>query len=102
MSILLSMLLAGGKMLMGYAANEFSSLNPALAQKFGYDSTEELFKGAQEKFSLVSTGVVQKPSCRLLLINVSLSFSFPTFLSRRILGSLTLSAYHRTLEDKNC
>ncbi|CAF9922191.1 MAG: hypothetical protein HETSPECPRED_004991 [Heterodermia speciosa] len=44
-------------------------LSPALAQKYGYSSPEELFKGAQEKFSLLSTGIVQKPSCRLLLIN---------------------------------
>ena len=53
-------------------ADLHDSLNPALAQKFGFASTEELFKEAQTKFSLVSTGIVQKPSCRLLLVNVSL------------------------------
>ena len=54
-------------------ANSHDSLNPALAQKFGFNSAEELFKEAQPKFSLVSTGIVQKPSCRLLLVNVSLA-----------------------------
>ncbi|KAL8775246.1 MAG: hypothetical protein Q9209_000252 [Squamulea sp. 1 TL-2023] len=44
-------------------------LTPALAQKFGYDSVEELYKKAQDDFSLVSTGIVEKPSTRLLLVN---------------------------------
>ena len=46
------------------------SLNPALAQKFGFGSTEAFKEGAQRKFSLLENGVLQKPSTRLLLINV--------------------------------
>ena len=47
-----------------------NSLNPALAQKFGFSSIEAFKEEAQRKFSLVEQGVVQKPSTRLLLINV--------------------------------
>ena len=71
-----------------------SSLNPALAQKFGYDSSEELFKGAQEKFSLVSTGIVEKPSCRLLLINVSYEPSAVDLASIPLLLCLRTSPSH--------
>ena len=47
-----------------------NSLTPALAQKFGFSSLEAFKEEAQRKFSLVEQGVVQKPSTRLLLINV--------------------------------
>ena len=47
------------------------SLNPALAQKFGYDSVQEFKEKSQKTFSLVETGIVNKESTRLLLINVS-------------------------------
>ena len=47
-----------------------NSLAPALAQKFGFSSVEAFKEEAQRKFSLVEQGVVQKPSTRLLLINV--------------------------------
>ena len=46
-------------------------LTPAMAMKHGYDSVEDYKDGVQKKFSLLETGVIQKPSCRLLLINVS-------------------------------
>ncbi|KAJ9132374.1 Esterase FrsA [Pleurostoma richardsiae] len=44
-------------------------LTPAMAAKHGYDSVEEYKAGVQKKFSLLETGVISKPSCRLLLIN---------------------------------
>ena len=50
-----------------------SSLTPALAQKFGYSSVDAFKEGAQRKFSLVENGIVEKPSTRLLLVNVSSS-----------------------------
>jgi pimeloyl-ACP methyl ester carboxylesterase len=42
---------------------------PALTEKFGYKTEEEFLDQAQKDFSLVELGVVEKPSCRLLLIN---------------------------------
>lgn len=42
---------------------------PALTAKFGYKSEDEFLDNAQKDFSLVELGVVDKPSCRLLLIN---------------------------------
>ena len=45
-------------------------LEPALNLKHGYETMEEFRKGAQKKFSLLETGIIEKPSTRLLLINV--------------------------------
>lgn len=42
-----------------------------MAMKHGYDTVEEYKEDVQKKFSLLETGIIQKPSCRLLLINVS-------------------------------
>lgn len=42
---------------------------PALQEKFGYKTEEEFLDNAQKDFSLVETGVVNLPACRLLLIN---------------------------------
>ncbi|GAB7363795.1 hypothetical protein MBLNU230_g4362t1 [Neophaeotheca triangularis] len=42
---------------------------PALTAKFGYKSEDEFMDKAQKDFSLIETGVVDMPSCRLLLIN---------------------------------
>ncbi|KAJ5647212.1 hypothetical protein N7490_003584 [Penicillium lividum] len=39
------------------------------AEKYGYSSTEDFIQNAQKKFSLVETGVVDQPNCRLLLLN---------------------------------
>ncbi|KAF7716417.1 Heptaketide hydrolyase [Penicillium ucsense] len=39
------------------------------AEKYGYSSTEEFIENAQKKFSLVETGVMDNPNCRLLLLN---------------------------------
>lgn len=47
-------------------------LSPAFAMKHGFASVQEYKEGVQKKFSLLETGIIQKPSCRLLLINVSL------------------------------
>ncbi|EAW14606.1 heptaketide hydrolyase ayg1 [Aspergillus clavatus NRRL 1] len=44
-------------------------LTKAWATKHGYASEAEFVAGAQKKFSLVETGVVDQPSCRLLLLN---------------------------------
>ena len=46
-------------------------LTPAMAMKHGFESVEEYKKGVQKKFSLLETGIIQQPSTRLLLINVS-------------------------------
>lgn len=46
------------------------SLTPCLAEKFGYTDVADFEKNAQKKFSLVETGVVDQPNCRLLMLNV--------------------------------
>lgn len=46
-------------------------LSPAMAMKHGYASVEEYKSGVQKKFSLLEAGVLEKPSTRLLLVNVS-------------------------------
>jgi hypothetical protein len=48
----------------------FDRLAEALAEKFGYGSVEEMKKDAQKRFSLLDNGILDKPSARLLLINV--------------------------------
>lgn len=45
------------------------SLLPALAGKFGYLSTEQLLSVVQHKWSLLRSGVLETPSCRLLPVN---------------------------------
>lgn len=47
-----------------------------MAQKFGYDSVEDLYKKSQNDFSLVSNGIVERPSTRLLLVNVGILVDF--------------------------
>lgn len=42
-----------------------------MAMKHGYKTVEEYKAGVQKKFSLLETGIIEKPSTRLLLINVS-------------------------------
>jgi hypothetical protein len=44
-------------------------LTAAWATKHGYKTVEEFVAGAQKKFSLVETGIVDQPGCRLLLLN---------------------------------
>lgn len=46
-------------------------LTPAMAMKHGFESVEAYKEGVQKKFSLLETGIIQGPSTRLLLINVS-------------------------------
>jgi hypothetical protein len=43
-----------------------------MATKHGFESVEAYKSGVQKKFSLLETGIIQNPSTRLLLINVSL------------------------------
>ncbi|KAL2161111.1 hypothetical protein VTH06DRAFT_8330 [Thermothelomyces fergusii] len=44
-------------------------LTPAMAMKHGFKSVEEYKAKAQKKFSLLETGIIQRPSTRLLLVN---------------------------------
>jgi len=46
-------------------------LTPAMAMKHGFASVDEYKEKVQKKFSLLETGIIEKPSTRLLLINVS-------------------------------
>ncbi|KAL6233789.1 hypothetical protein BDW75DRAFT_231663 [Aspergillus navahoensis] len=41
----------------------------AWAKKYGYDDSAEFCKSAQKKFSLLDTGVLDRPCARLLLLN---------------------------------
>lgn len=45
------------------------TITDSWAEKYGYDNTEDFVQNAQKKFSLVETGVVDQPNCRLLLLN---------------------------------
>lgn len=45
------------------------TLLPALREKFGYATEDDLLDRAQRDFSLVDNHIVDRPSCRLLLIN---------------------------------
>jgi hypothetical protein len=42
-----------------------------MALKHGYTSVDDYKNGVQKKFSLLELGILEKPSTRLLLINVS-------------------------------
>jgi hypothetical protein len=46
-------------------------LSPAMALKHGYANVGDYKDGVQKKFSLLELGILEKPSARLLLINVS-------------------------------
>jgi hypothetical protein len=46
-----------------------------MAEKFGFQNVEDFKKDGQKKFSLLDNGIVKNPSCRLLLLNVSLFLS---------------------------
>jgi hypothetical protein len=51
---------------------------PAMALKHGFDTAEDYKRDALRKFSLLETGILQKPSTRLLLVNVwHMIFEFP-------------------------
>lgn len=56
-------------------APDIFRLGPAMALKHGYSSVDEFRNNVQKKFSLLETGIIQKPSTRLLLINVRSTFS---------------------------
>jgi hypothetical protein len=47
-----------------------------MAMKHGFSSVAMYKANAQKKFSLLETGIIQKPSTRLLLINVSCFLGF--------------------------
>jgi hypothetical protein len=44
-----------------------------MALKHGYTNVEAYKNGVQKKFSLLELGILEKPSTRLLLINVSIA-----------------------------
>jgi hypothetical protein len=48
-----------------------------MATKHGYKSVDEYKEGVQKKFSLLETGIIEKPSTRLLLINGTLDGLMP-------------------------
>lgn len=53
------------------ADTERRSLAECLAVKHGYDNVEELKKDGKDRFSLVESGILDKPCAKLLLVNVS-------------------------------
>ncbi|KAI8631659.1 alpha/beta-hydrolase [Xylariaceae sp. FL1651] len=53
------------------------TLLPALAMKHGFEDVEEYKRQALKRFSLLETGVLEKPSARLLLINGTLDGLMP-------------------------
>jgi hypothetical protein len=55
-------------------ANVRGRITDCWAEKYGYSSTKEFEENAQKKFSLIETGVMDQPNCRLLLLNVSAFF----------------------------
>ncbi|EJT68533.1 hypothetical protein GGTG_13891 [Gaeumannomyces tritici R3-111a-1] len=52
-------------------------LSPAMAMKHGFESVEAYREGAQKKFSLLETGILDQPSTRLLLVNGTLDGLMP-------------------------
>lgn len=60
----------------------FDSITDPWAEKYGYSSTEDFIENAQKKFSLVETGIMDQPNCRLLLLNVSVSMALNCELCR--------------------
>lgn len=44
-----------------------------MSLKHGYTNVEAYKNGVQKKFSLLELGILEKPSTRLLLINVSIT-----------------------------
>jgi hypothetical protein len=49
----------------------FVSLSHVLALKFGYEDVTAMKKDAKRRFSLLENGILNAPSARALLINVS-------------------------------
>lgn len=45
------------------------TLSHAYIKKYGYDSWDQLLENAQKDFSLVNSGLLDGPCCRLLLVN---------------------------------
>jgi len=42
---------------------------PALTRKFGYSTPDDFMDNAQSRWSLVENGIVERDSCRLLMVN---------------------------------
>ncbi|KAJ5281737.1 hypothetical protein N7478_007109 [Penicillium angulare] len=45
------------------------TITDSWAEKYGYATTEDFIQNSQKKFSLVETGIMDQPNCRLLLLN---------------------------------
>lgn len=65
-------------------------MSPAMALKHGYSNVED-YNGVQKKFSLLELGILDKPSTRLLLINVSLSAKIANVLELGLTKHRTLT-----------
>ena len=63
--------LAVRRLMLTHLAN--SSLDVALAAKFGYDGVESLKQDSQKRFSLLENGILDQRSTTLLIVNVRLA-----------------------------
>ncbi len=77
-----------------------------MAMKHGYKTVEEYKEGVQKKFSLLENGIIQQPSTRLLLINVSSLAPVPelkgmkrSIISDHEIGYSRWPHAHRGLDD---
>lgn len=69
-------------------------LSEAYVKKYGYKDWEELMDRAQHEYSLVKSGIVNKPCCRLLLVNGTHDGLMP------IEDSMLLSEYGKPKESR--
>lgn len=69
-------------------------LDHAYVAKYGYKDWEELVENAQKDFSLVESGLLDGPCCRLLLVNGTLDGLMP------VEDSMLLSEYGRPKESR--
>lgn len=67
-------------------------LSEAYVKKYGYQDWEELMSKAQDEYSLVKNGIVNKSCCRLLLVNGTLDGLMP------IEDSMLLNEYGKPKE----
>ena len=48
-----------------------NSLTQVLALKFGYENVQDMMVDSRKRFSLLENGILDQPSTRLFLVNVS-------------------------------
>ena len=73
-----------------------------MAMKHGYTTVEEYKTGVQRKFSLLETGVIHRPSTRLLLVNVSVFLPFISVMESKRGEESILANYPRALSTASC